>query len=93
MGSFSKIEADIFFLQEYSPLLVQQLEKTNRYHIVTDEAKDKLIIARKSTFATKRPPRDLLNEDILKSLHWSEDPAILVTDNFIVINVHLSSKT
>jgi len=26
-------------------------------------------------------------------LTWSEDPSIMVVDNFIIINAHLSSKT
>lgn len=60
LQTFSKIEADVFFLQEYSEKLAKEIEKTNRYHVATDDAKDKLIIANKKTFKVKKPAKDLL---------------------------------
>ena len=29
----------------------------------------------------------------MKGLVWSEGPAILIADNYIILNVHLSSKS
>ena len=93
MSSFSKIEADVFFMQEYSEVLKDEILKTNKYHVSTDESKDKLIIAKKATFPGKKITTDVLTAEDLKELTWSEDPCILVADSFIIINAHLSSKT
>jgi hypothetical protein len=92
MGSFSSINADVFFLQEYAGSLKDQIEKNNRYHVATDSFKDKLIIAKKSTFNVKKVPTDILTAEELKALNWSEGVAIIIADSYIILNVHLSSK-
>ena len=35
---------------------------------------------------------EVFTREELKDLTWSEDPAILVVDNYVIINAHLSSK-
>ena len=61
MDSFSKVGADVFFLQEYSDQLKAKIESTNKYHVATDGVKDKLIIAKKSTFPVKRVVNEVLS--------------------------------
>jgi hypothetical protein len=65
---------------------------TNDYHVATDEVKDKLIIVKRSTFPVRKPVSDILTKEDIKELTWSEDPAILIAGNCIIINAHLSSK-
>jgi hypothetical protein len=61
--------------------------------VAYDDGKDKLILARKAIFKTKTPAKDLLSKEQMASLEWSNEPAaVLVSDNFIMINIHLSSK-
>ncbi len=91
--NFDSINADVFFMQEFSMDLMKRVEAGNRFHVAYDDGKDKLILARKAIFKTKTPAKDLLSKEQMASLEWSNEPAaVLVSDNFIMINIHLSSK-
>jgi len=45
-----KIDADVLFLQEYSPLVDEYLRKLEKYFIRVDDSKDTLIAVRNGIF-------------------------------------------
>ena len=49
-NSFEKIDADVFFLQEYSPLIEEYLRKLEKYYVRVDDSKDTLIAIRNGIF-------------------------------------------
>ena len=51
-----------------------------------------MVIVKKTTFPTKKSVNEVFTAEELKQLAWSEDPSIVVADNYIIINSHLSSK-
>lgn len=72
---------------------MKKMEATNQYHIGYDKGKDKLILARKAIFQTKKNTEEILSKTQIDSLDWTkESPSILICDKFILINIHLSSK-
>jgi translation initiation factor IF-1 len=52
-----------------------------------------LIIAKKETFKERLNVNDVLTENELKMLNWADRSTIVVLDNYIIVNAHLSSKT
>lgn len=50
MSNLEKIKADVFFFQEYSENFYVKVKETDKYHIVNDDSKDTLILARKKSF-------------------------------------------
>lgn len=49
-NSLEKIDADVFFLQEYSPLIEEYLRKLEKYYVRVDDGKDTLIAIRNGIF-------------------------------------------
>lgn len=49
-NSLEKIDADVFFLQEYSPLIEEYLRKLEKYYVRVDDSKDTLIAIRNGIF-------------------------------------------
>lgn len=72
---------------------MKKMEETNRFHIAFDTAKDKLILAKKAVFKAQTPTQNVLTPEQMASLLWSGEPAaVLICNNFIMINIHLSSR-
>jgi hypothetical protein len=65
-----KINADIFFLQEYSPLVEEYLRKLEKYYIRVDDSKDTMIVLKNGIFSEIKETHSILSEDEIKSLNW-----------------------
>lgn len=50
MAGFKELKPDVFFVQEYSQLLLSELRKSNQY-IVTDPKEDSLILLNRDSFS------------------------------------------
>lgn len=50
VDNFSKLEADVFFFQEYSEYFYNYLVSRREHIISVDETKDTMIIAKESSF-------------------------------------------
>jgi len=53
--NLERINADIFFFQEYSKGFYEALKKSDDYHMSHDSSKDTMIIAKKSSFKCEKP--------------------------------------
>lgn len=49
MVGFQRLKPDVFFIQEYSALLLNELRKSDQY-VVTDPKEDSLILINKHSF-------------------------------------------
>lgn len=58
-----RVNADVFFFQEYSRNFYEEIDKTKEYYLHPDDSRDTLIIAKKSSF--KKNPANA--ELVLKS--------------------------
>ena len=45
-----RVNADVFFFQEFSKNFYDVIDKTKEYYLAPDDSKDTLIIAKKSSF-------------------------------------------
>lgn len=88
-----KIDADVLFLQEYSPLVEAYLIKQGKYLIRVDDSKDTLIAIRKGIFTDiTKETLSVLTEDEIKALNWGPKTSFFIADNIIFINLHLNSS-
>lgn len=98
LANFSRIDADVFFFQEYSQNFYEAVKKTDNYYLMSDFSKDTLIVAKKSSFEHKPANNDVffdannMDADFIKKLNWNDRSGFMVIDKFIFINAHLSSK-
>jgi len=53
ISQLDKIDADVFFFQEYSTSFYEAIKRKGLYYLVTDGSKDTLIIAKKKSFSGK----------------------------------------
>ena len=96
--NMGRVNADVFFFQEYSRNFYDAIEKTKEYYLHPDESRDTLIIAKKASFKGKPADTDLvlkekpLGEEIYNSLNWNGRSSFLIIEKYIFINAHLSSK-
>lgn len=51
-----------------------------------------MTIVKKASFIVKKPPNSVFSEAELEDLKWEEDPAIMVVDKYVIINIHFNSK-
>ena len=101
ISNYRKSQVDVFFFQEFSQALLQKVEDSGEYFVVTDEPEDEnqprdtLIIVRKSRFHGKKPENTL---KMLSKMNLKEQAAslprtsIMFIDRFVLINLHFSSK-
>lgn len=54
ISNFSKIEADVFFFQEYSEYFYEYLKNRREHYISFDDGKDTLIIAKETSFHERK---------------------------------------
>jgi endonuclease/exonuclease/phosphatase family metal-dependent hydrolase len=87
-----KLDADIIFLQEYSPLFEAYISKKADYLFVTDKSKDTIIVVKKSSFHVFEEPSQVLTQAEISSLNWAEKTSILIADKIILLSAHLSSN-
>lgn len=94
MQGFERLKPDVFFIQEYSVLLLNELKKSDQY-IVTDPKEDSLIVLNKHSFAKLQDFSEIskeINSEQQKNFRWAESIAFAGADNFIFACVHLSSN-
>jgi hypothetical protein len=94
MFGFEKLKPDVFFIQEYSALLLSELRKSNQY-VVTDPKEDSLILINKHSFSKFQDFSEIskeINSEQQKNFRWAESVAFTGADNFIFACVHLSSS-
>ncbi len=97
MSGLLTMKPDVFFIQEYSQVLLDDLSlKDKKYHVTVDKRKDSLVLLNKESFSSIREFSEitqLINEEQQKNLRWAESIAVVSADNYIFGCVHLSSKT
>jgi hypothetical protein len=98
LANFSRIDADVFFFQEYSQNFYEEVKKRGEFYIMTDESKDTAIVAKAKSFSHKPVSNDVFFESKIDAktmgkLNWNNRSAFMVIDKYIFINAHLSSKT
>ena len=62
MKSFASVAADLFFIQEYLQKFEEAADKMGKYYTISNDSKDTLIIASKSTFSVKYPTGYVLSQ-------------------------------
>ena len=82
---------DVFFIQEYTSVLLDYLKKIDIYDITIDKDKDSLVALNKKYF-TIDPNRDRITLDLQKQHKWFETSAVTVANRTIFCSVHLSSN-
>lgn len=99
MNGFQKINADIFFFQEYSNQLYEQVVKLqDSYFIATDSGKDTMIVANKRAFTSKEVtnyetgPKSKVIGQLKPLLSLDKNTSVMVIDDYILLNFHLSSN-
>lgn len=95
IANFSKVEADVFFFQEYSEHFKTYIEGRREHKIVVDKSKDTMIIAKESSFS-KFGDTELvlsrLSPELRESLNWGDRTAFMLADHYLLICAHLTSK-
>lgn len=74
--NFKRINADVFFFQEFSQNFYEAVKKTDQYHLSADQSKDTLIVVKKSSFKEKPASNDIfiesfMGQDLYKKLNWN----------------------
>ncbi len=86
---------DVFFIQEYSKLLLDRLKGLPDHEVVTDPKEDSLVLINKNSFSKFQDFSQIckeINEDQKNGLRWAESVALTGADNYIFACVHLSSN-
>lgn len=73
MIGFQKLKPDVFFIQEYSTLLLNELKKIDQY-VVTDPKEDSLILINKNSFTKFQDFKEIckeINSEQQKNFRWA----------------------
>lgn len=95
MSGFLELDPDVFFIQEYSKLLYDQLARDDRYHVTVDIRKDSLVLLKRESFKEIVEFDEItreINSEQQKGLKWAQSIAVVGADNYIFGCVHLSSQ-
>jgi hypothetical protein len=69
------LKADVFFIQEYSQVLFDDLSlRDKKFHVTVDSRKDSLVLLNKESFTTIKEFKEvtqLINEEQQKNLRWA----------------------
>ncbi len=91
---FNKLNPDVFFIQEFSAILLSEIKQSNQYYAV-DPRDDSLVILNKNSFKNIQKFDEIIkhiNAEQQKSFRWGESIAFIGADNFIFACIHLSSN-
>lgn len=91
---FNWLKADIFFIQEYSNLLLERMLERGDYDITRDPTEDSMILVKKNTFAIRNNMDDLFNKikEEQKEMKWAKSITFASYDNYVIVSAHLSSQ-
>lgn len=91
---FNKLNPDVFFIQEFSKSLLDEIKKSDQHYAV-DPRDDSVVILNKNSFKNIQKFDEIIkkiNIEQQKAFRWGESIAFIGADNYIFACIHLSSS-